>query len=187
MMFLQVLIFLLFVCSVSFAERKLEFNRDIRPILSDACFHCHGPDEKEREGGLRLDLESHAYKAGESGFEAIIRGNSKDSEIITRIHLPEDDSEHMPPPESGKSLTEEEKKILAKWIDQGAEYQGHWAFISPERTEVPKIKGADHPIDAFLQNRLAEEGLGMQEEASKEVLIRRASLDLTGLPPTLQD
>ena len=187
MMLLQVLIFLLFVCSVSFAERKLEFNRDIRPILSDACFHCHGPDEKERKGGLRLDLESHAYKAGKSGFEAIIRGNAKDSEIITRIHLPYDDSEHMPPPESGKSLTEEQKKILAKWIDQGAEYQGHWAFIAPERPVVPKIKGADHPIDAFLQNRLAEEGLGMQEEASKEVLIRRASLDLTGLPPTLQE
>lgn len=81
-------------------EEKFEFNRDIRPILSDACFHCHGPDEKERKGGLRLDLESHAYKAGKSGFEAIIRGNAKDSEIITRIHLPEDDSEHMPPPES---------------------------------------------------------------------------------------
>ena len=93
----------------------------------------------------------------------------------------------MPPPESGKSLTEEQKKILAKWIDQGAEYQGHWAFISPERPEVPKIKGADHPIDSFLQNRLAEEGLGMQGEASKEVLIRRATLDLTGLPPTLQE
>jgi hypothetical protein len=187
MMLLQVLIFLLFVCSVSFAERKLEFNRDIRPILSDACFHCHGPDEKERKGGLRLDLESHAYKAGKSGFEAIIRGNAKDSEIITRIHLHYDDSEHMPPPESGKSLTEEQKKILAKWIDQGAEYQGHWAFIAPERQVVPKIKGADNPIDSFLQNRLAEEGLGMQEEASKEVLIRRASLDLTGLPPTLQE
>ena len=168
-------------------EEKLEFNRDIRPILSDACFHFHGPDEKERKGGLRLDLESHAYKAGKSGFEAIIRGNAKDSEIITRIHLPEDDPEHMPPPESGKSLTEEQKKILATWIDQGAEYQGHWAFISPERPEVPKIKGADHPIDSFLQNRLAEEGLGMQGEASKEVLIRRASLDLTGLPPTLSE
>ena len=111
MMLLQVLIFLLFVCSVSFAERKLEFNRDIRPILSDACFHCHGPDEKERKGGLRLDLESHAYKAGKSGFAAIICGNAKDSEIITRIHLPYDDSEHMPPPESGKSLTEEQKKF----------------------------------------------------------------------------
>ena len=175
-----------FVCRL-IGEEKFEFNRDIRPILSDACFHCHGPDEKERKGSLRLDLESHAYKAGKSGFEGIIRGNSKDSEIITRIHLPEDDSEHMPPLESGKSLTEEQKKILAKWIDQGAEYQGHWAFIAPERPEVPKIKGANHPIDAFLQNRLAEEGLKMQREASKEVLIRRATLDLTGLPPTLQE
>ena len=184
---LRILIFILFVCSVSFAERKLEFNRDIRPILSDACFHCHGPDEKERKGGLRLDLESHAYKAGKSGLEAIIRGNADESEIISRIHLPVNDAEHMPPPESGKSLTEEQKKILAKWIDQGAEYQGHWAFIAPKRPEVPKTKGADHPIDSFLQNRLAEEGLGMQGEASKEVLIRRASLDLTGLPPTLSE
>ena len=184
---LRILIFILFVCSVSFAERKLEFNRDIRPILSDACFHCHGPDEKERKGGLRLDLESHAYKAGKSGLEAIIRGNADESEIISRIHLPVNDAEHMPPPESGKSLTEEQKKTLAKWIDQGAEYQGHWAFIAPKRPEVPKTKGSDHPIDSFLQNRLAEEGLGMQGEASKEVLIRRASLDLTGLPPTLSD
>jgi hypothetical protein len=166
---------------------KLEFNRDIRPILSDACFHCHGPDEKERKGGLRLDLESHAYKAGKSGLEAIIRGNADESEIISRIHLPVNDAEHMPPPESGKSLTEEQKKTLAKWIDQGAEYQGHWAFIAPKRPEVPKTKGSDHPIDSFLQNRLAEEGLEMQGEASKEVLIRRASLDLTGLPPTLSE
>ena len=187
MKILMILLSPAFLVGQVIGKDKLEFNRDIRPILSDACFHCHGPDEKERKGGLRLDLESQAYKAGKSGLEAIIRGNAKDSEIITRIHLPEDDSEHMPPPESGKSLTEEQKKILAKWIDQGAEYQGHWAFIAPERPVVPKIKGADHPIDAFLQNRLAEEGLEMQGEASKEVLIRRATLDLTGLPPTLQE
>ena len=87
----------------------------------------------------------------------------------------------------GSEMCIRDRKILAKWIDQGAEYQGHWAFIAPERPVVPKIKGADHPIDAFLQNRLAEEGWEMQEEASKEVLIRRASLDLTGLPPTLQE
>ena len=146
-----VLIITAFFVGQVIGKDKLEFNRDIRPILSDACFHCHGPDEKERKGGLRLDLESHAYKAGKSGFEAIIRGNAKDSEIITRIHLPEDDSEHMPPPESGKSLTEEQKKILAKWIDQGAEYQGHWAFISPERPEVPKIKGADIQLIPFFR------------------------------------
>lgn len=187
MMHLRVLTILLFVCSVTFAERKLEFNRDIRPILSDACFHCHGPDEKERKGGLRLDLESHAYKAGKSGLEAIIRGNADESEIISRIHLPVNDSEHMPPPESGKSLTNDQKEILKRWINQGAEYQGHWAFIAPERPQVPQIDQAIHPIDGFLRKRHKEEGIQMQAMASKEVLIRRASLDLTGLPPTLSE
>jgi len=114
MKILMILLSPVFFVGQVIGKEKLEFNRDIRPILSDACFHCHGPDEKERKGGLRLDLESHAYKAGKSGFEAIIRGNAKDSEIITRIHLPKDDSEHMPPPESGKSLTEEQKKNSSK-------------------------------------------------------------------------
>ena len=88
----SVLIITAFFVGQVIGKDKLEFNRDIRPILSDACFHCHGPDEKERKGGLRLDLETHAYKAGKSGFEAIIRGNAKDSEIVTRIHLQEDES-----------------------------------------------------------------------------------------------
>ena len=103
-MHLRLLLILLFICSVSIAERKLEFNRDIRPILSDACFHCHGPDEKERKGGLRLDLKSYAYKAGKSGLEAIIGGNADESEIISRIHLPEMILNTCPPLRVVKSL-----------------------------------------------------------------------------------
>ncbi|MBT5717852.1 MAG: hypothetical protein HOI70_13160, partial [Opitutae bacterium] len=133
------------------AERKLEFNRDIRPILSDGCFHCHGPDEKKRKGGLRLDLESDAFKDGKSGFPAIVKEDPLESELITRIFLADDDDEHMPPLDSGKSITLEQKEILKKWIEQGAEYQGHWAFINPQRTAVPKVIGVKHPIDGFIQ------------------------------------
>ena len=174
------------VCSVQ-AERKLEFNRDIRPILSDGCFHCHGPDEKERKGGLRLDLESDAFKNAKSGFPAIVKGDPDESEIIARIFLSDDDEEHMPPLDSGKSITLEQKEILKKWIEQGAEYQGHWAFINPQRSPVPKVIGAKHPIDGFIQKRLSEEGMQMQALADKETLLRRVSLDLTGLPPTLSE
>jgi hypothetical protein len=169
------------------AERKFEFNQDIRPILSDACFHCHGPDEKERKGGLRLDLESHAFMAAKSGFPAIVKGDAEESEMIARIFLSDDDDEHMPPLDSGKSITLEQKKILKKWIEQGAEYQGHWAFINPQRTLVPKVIGVKHPIDGFIQKRLSEEGMQMQALADKETLLRRVSLDLTGLPPTLRE
>jgi hypothetical protein len=177
---------LLFVSSV-FAEDKLQFNRDVRPILSNACFHCHGPDEKERKSGLRFDLESAAFKPAKSGDPVIIKGNAKESELIYRIFLAADDDDHMPPIDSGKSLTNEQKEVLRKWIDQGAEYQGHWAFLSPSRPELPKEADAKHPIDAFLQNRLQTEGLKMRKAATKETLLRRATLDLTGLPPTLAE
>ncbi len=181
--------FILFGFCVSLAqgEKRLEFNRDIRPILSDACFHCHGPDEKERFGGLRLDLESHAFKPAKSGFPAIVKGDAEESELIARIFLPDNDEDHMPPLDSGKSITKEQKEILRKWIDQGAEYQGHWAFITPQRPEVPVHPEAKHPVDAFLTTRLKAEGLSMKKEADKETLLRRASLDLTGLPPTLEE
>ncbi|MBU62733.1 MAG: hypothetical protein CMI26_09545, partial [Opitutae bacterium] len=171
----------------SWAEEKLQFNRDIRPILSNACFHCHGPDEKERKGGLRFDLEAAAFKPAKSGNPAIIKGNAKESELTYRIFLSEDDEEHMPPLDSGKSITQEQKETLRQWIDQGAEYQGHWAFIAPKRPEVPAHAKAKHPVDAFLNTRLQAEGLEMKNEADKETLLRRASLDLTGLPPTIQE
>ena len=175
---------LLFVGSVS-AEDKLQFNRDVRPILSNACFHCHGPDEKERKSGLRFDLESAAFKLAKSGDPVIIKGSAKESELVYRIFLAADDDDHMPPLDSGKSLTNEQKETLRKWIDQGAEYQGHWAFIAPKRPEIPAH--AKHPVDAFLNERLIEEGLSMKKEADKETLLRRSSLDLIGLPPTLEE
>ena len=176
-----------FFLSLVLAERKLEFNRDIRPILSDGCFHCHGPDEKERKGGLRLDLETHAFMAAKSGFPAIVKGDAEESEMIARIFLSDDDDEHMPPLDSGKSITLEQKEILKKWIEQGAEYQGHWAFINPQRSPVPKVIGVKHPIDGFIQKRLSEEGMQMQALADKETLLRRVSLDLNGLPLTLRE
>jgi hypothetical protein len=176
-----------FSINVSWAEEKLEFNRDIRPILSNACFHCHGPDEKERKSGLRFDLEEAAFKPAKSGDPAIIKGNAKESELVYRIFLPDDDDDHMPPIDSGKSLTKKQKETLRKWIDQGAGYQGHWAFLSPNRPDVPKEADARHPVDAFLKNRLQAEGLKMRKTADKETLLRRATLDLTGLPPTLKE
>ena len=187
MKFFVSFIFFGFCVSLAQGEKRLEFNRDIRPILSDACFHCHGPDEKERFGGLRLDLESHAFKPAKSGFPAIVKGDAEESELIARIFLPDNDEDHMPPLDSGKSITKEQKEILRKWIDQGAEYQGHWAFITPQRPEVPVHPEAKHPVDAFLTTRLKAEGLSMKKEADKETLLRRASLDLTGLPPTLEE
>jgi hypothetical protein len=187
MKFSLVIVLFGFCVSLAHGERKLEFNRDIRPILSDGCFHCHGPDEKERKSGLRLDLGSDAFKPAKSGFPAIIKGNAEESELITRIFLPDNDDDHMPPLDSGKSITKEQKETLRKWIAQGANYQGHWAFLAPERPEVPVHSDAKHPVDAFLNTRLKAEGLSMKKEADKETLLRRASLDLTGLPPTLEE
>jgi hypothetical protein len=168
-------------------DGRIVFNRDIRPILSDACFQCHGPDEKERKGGFRLDLKSEAYKAGKSGATPLVPGKPDQSELLVRVLLESDDPDLMPPPESGKSLTTAQKATLKKWIEQGAEYQGHWAFLAPERPAVPKIDGAPHPIDAFLTERLIREKLTMQPETDRSTLLRRVSLDLTGLPPTLAE
>jgi hypothetical protein len=169
------------------AKEKLRFNRDIRPILSDACFHCHGPDEKERKGGLRLDLAEKAFLPGKSGLVPITPGNPDESEMLVRIFLEADDSDYMPPPESGKSLTAAQRDTLKRWIEEGAEYEGHWAFEKPERPVLPAGEEAQHPVDAFLSDRLEKEGLAMQPEVDRETLLRRVSLDLTGLPPTLAE
>ena len=177
----------IFLVNSAWAERKLEFNRDIRPILSDGCFHCHGPDEKERKGGLRLDMEGDSFQEGKSGVPAIVKGNPSESELIARIFLSDDDDEHMPPLDSGKSITEGQKETLRNWIEQGAEYQGHWAFITPKRSSVPSTSVTGHPIDAFIVDRLKGEGMEMQGLADKETLLRRASLDLIGLPPSLSE
>lgn len=168
------------------AADKLDFNQDIRPILSDKCFRCHGFDEKKREAGLRLDSAEGATLKLESGATAVVPGKSNDSELIKRI-LATDKDQKMPPEASGKTLSASEIATLRRWIDEGAEFKGHWAFIPPVRPELPKVNNAaavKNPIDAFIIARLEKAQLGPSPVADKATLIRRATLDITGLPPT---
>ena len=145
------LLLILLLASPSFAAERPSFNRDIRPILSDACFQCHGADEKQRKAGLRLDVSEVALKPSESGATAIVPGKPADSELIKRL-LSNDDSLRMPPPNSGKTVTPAQIETLKRWIADGAEYQGHWAFIPPVRPAVPVRPMADgrKPIAAIL-------------------------------------
>ena len=167
------------------AERPLSFNRDIRPILSDKCFTCHGQDAKKREADLRLDTFEGAT-ADLGGTRAIAPGDLEQSELWVRVNSSDED-EVMPPPASHKSLNEAEKALLKQWITQGAPYQKHWAFEPIQRPAVPQIAGAAQPVDAFLLERLQQVGLTPQPLADRETLIRRVALTLTGLPPTIAE
>lgn len=170
---------------------KLKYNRDVRPILNEKCFHCHGTDAAHRKGDLRLDLREDALKPAKSGDIALVPGKPEKSQLIARVELPHGDDDVMPPDKDGKPLTAEEKAILRQWITEGAEYQGHWAFLKPERSPVPKISDPKftirNPIDSFIAERLQEEGLHPSPEADRATLLRRVTLDLTGLPPTLEE
>lgn len=172
------------------AEDRVSFNRDIRPIFSDTCFQCHGPDEKKRKAGLRLDTRETAVKPAESGETAIVPGQPEQSELVKRL-LAADKDEVMPPARLHKTITPPQIETIKKWITQGAEYQGHWAFLKPERPPVPPVDGKPalvrNPIDNFILARLAKEGLKQAPEADKATLIRRVSLDLTGIPPTVKE
>ena len=164
------------------AADKLEYNRDIRPILSENCFACHGPDGAARKAKLRLDKREAAVEKG-----AIVPGKTADSEIVNRLYLKDDDEERMPPPSSHKQLTPEQKKTLERWIAEGAEYQDHWAFLAPKRAAVPAVTDAKwvrNPIDAFVLRELQKRKLTPNGEADRRTLARRVSLDATGLPPT---
>ncbi len=169
-----------------FSEEKLpetvQFNRDIRPILSNKCFTCHGPDEKRRKGKLRLDVEAEA-KA-----DVIVAGKLADSEFWARITSTDAD-ELMPPAKAKKPLTPKEVALFKRWIEQGAKYEGHWAFISPKTPTPPKgnLKWGHNPIDHFVLKQLEANGLKPTTEATRELLIRRVTFDLTGLPPTLAE
>ena len=160
----------------------VQFNRDIRPILSNKCFTCHGPDEKRRKGKLRLDVEAEA-KA-----DVIVPGKLTDSEFWARITSTDVD-ELMPPAKAKKPLTPKEIGLFKRWIEQGAKYEGHWAFISPKIPKPPKgtLKWGNNPIDHFVLKQLETNGLKPSPEASRELLIRRVTFDLTGLPPTLAE
>lgn len=168
---------------------RISFDRQIRPILSDRCYACHGPDEAARQGGLRLDLKEGAFGAGDSGETAIVPGDASASELVARIRS-EDESQRMPPAEAQKPLTQEEVELLTRWIAEGAAWSEHWAFVAPMRPDVPSIDGdawSRGPIDAFVLGRLKNEGLVPQPEADKTILLRRVTFDLTGLPPTREE
>ena len=162
--------------------KAVDFNRDIRPILSDNCFFCHGPDEKQRMAGLRLDTKEGAFaKDG-----VLIPGDSAKSRLFRRVsaHQP---AAKMPPPASGKSLNEAQIALFAKWIDQGAKWEQHWAYEPPVRSAPPAAKNkgwARNEIDRFILSRLEREGLKPSPEADRATLLRRVSYDLAGLPPT---
>ncbi|MEM7391153.1 MAG: PSD1 and planctomycete cytochrome C domain-containing protein [Verrucomicrobiota bacterium] len=170
------------------AETPVEFNRDIRPILSDNCFACHGPDEKERKAGFRIDLEAGALARLDHG-PAILPGKPEDSEVFRRISTPDED-ELMPPPESGKALSPEQIDLIQRWIAQGAAWQEHWSFTPPVRPGEPEVEAGDwvrSPIDRFILARLEREGLAPESDADQRTLLRRVSLDLNGLPPTRKE
>ncbi len=160
----------------------LQFNRDVRPILSEACFHCHGPDAATREADLRLDQK-------ESAMTVIESGDVGSSELIRRITSADPD-ERMPPPASGKEITDQQRRVLADWVSSGADYQGHWAFIPPQRTSPPRRdddRWSHNAIDRFILAGMQRKGLQPSVVANRETLARRVTLDLTGLPPTLRE
>ncbi|MEM9380009.1 MAG: PSD1 and planctomycete cytochrome C domain-containing protein, partial [Planctomycetota bacterium] len=165
-------------------ERTVDFARDVRPILSDNCFQCHGPDPATREAGLRLDTREGALGPLASGGHAIVGGDVDESELIYRL-APDFEADLMPPESSGKSLTEDERATLRLWIEQGAAWGEHWSFVPPVRTEPPAR--FEQPIDDFLAERLRDAGLSMRAEAGPSTLLRRVTLDLTGLPPSADE
>ena len=169
----------------------LDYNQHVKPILADKCFACHGPDRAKQKAGLRLDVADNAYAAltKSPGRVAIAPGSLKNSEVFRRI-LATDPDVVMPTPESHLSLTDYEKAVLVRWIQDGAVYKPHWAFEKPELPDVPSIENetwARNPIDRFIGAKLAAEHLSPAREASRELLIRRVTFDLTGLPPTLAE
>lgn len=157
---------------------KIEFNRDVRPILSDNCFYCHGPDANHRKGDLRLDERDAAVEA-----KAIVPGNESKSGLIARI-LSDDPDEQMPPKDSNKKLTPRQKEILKQWVKQGAEYQRHWAYEPPVKASIPV---GQNGVDVLVQKRLVQVGLQPSPEADRRSLARRLYSDLIGLPPTAED
>jgi len=171
------------------AEAGVSYNRDIRPVLSDKCFSCHGPDAKARKAGLRLDIEAEAKAVLRSGGVALVAGDRAASSLYTRITA-QDPSDLMPPTSTGHTLKPAEIEAIGRWIDGGAAYEPHWAFVAPTLPETPAVTDADWPvneIDAFVLARLEGEGIAPSPEAEKRTLLRRVHLDLTGLPPTPEE
>ena len=187
--FFSGLVFLIFFISNTAYSRKIDFNQQIKPILSDRCFKCHGPDKSKVDAELQLTSFEAATALLPSGKRAIVPFNTKESELVRRI-MSEDPHELMPSPKSNLQLTAEEKKLLIQWIAEGAVYQDHWAFIPPFRYPSPLIINKNWvktPIDDYILQKLEEKGLKPNDEATKEVIIRRLTFDLTGLPPSVEE
>lgn len=177
------------LANIAGADDRIHFGKDVRPILAKYCLACHGPDEAARKAGLRLDLADTATKTLESGERAIVAGDPEHSEMLRRL-LSHDPDVAMPPAEFGKKPTPAEVATLKSWISEGAEYTQHWAYVKPVRPEIPVVsdpKWVANPIDAFILARLDRERLKPSAAAEKLSLLRRMSLDLTGLPPSLAE
>ncbi|RBP41480.1 cytochrome c [Roseimicrobium gellanilyticum] len=178
------------VHAASTPPSAVQFNRDIRPILAEACFHCHGPDPGTRKASLRLDTEEGFFAARDGGDSTVVKGQPEKSSLYQRI-VTEDVDDVMPPPESHKDLKPEQKELIKRWIEQGASWQPHWSLVKPERPALPTVPGVNaetqNPIDRFVQSRLASVGLTPAPEADKYTLARRVTLDLTGLPPSPEE
>ncbi|MFC4096570.1 c-type cytochrome domain-containing protein [Euzebyella saccharophila] len=167
----------------------IDFNFHIKPILSDRCFSCHGPDPGTRHADLRLDVEENAFGSLSSGNRAFVAGKPTKSESVARI-LSDDPETLMPPPESNLSLSAREKAMIVKWIEQGAEWKPHWAFAKPEKPTPPKLNNVDlvkNEIDYFVQDQLIQRGFEPSPETGKERLLRRVTMDLTSLPLPLRN
>ncbi|HEX5220054.1 MAG TPA: DUF1549 domain-containing protein, partial [Verrucomicrobiae bacterium] len=168
---------------------KVDFNFQIRPLLSDRCFRCHGPDSGARKAKLRLDQRDGALKELDDSWAIVKPGNLEKSELIRRI-LTDDQDDLMPPPDSHLTLTVAEKDLLKRWVLEGAEYKSHWSFIPVAKVTPPALasgKTPQNPIDSFVLSRLEKEKLAPAPQASREILIRRLALNLTGLPPTIEE
>jgi hypothetical protein len=171
------------------SSKPIDYNRDIKPILSENCYACHGPDHEKRKAGLRLDLRDELFKPLKSGAIAVVPGDLIKSELVRRITAADQD-DRMPPLKSGHTLTPAQIETLTRWVQEGARWSGHWAYLKPERPPLPDVKNqawARNPIDGFVLARLERDGLQPSPEADKSRLIRRASLDLRGLPPTVEE
>ncbi|MEK6234122.1 MAG: DUF1549 domain-containing protein, partial [Planctomycetales bacterium] len=182
---------LIVFCSRSaFAQQPgaVSFNRDVRPILSNTCFKCHGPAEKDREGELRLDVGTDVFQVRD-GEQVVKPRDLAASKLWARINS-DDPDERMPPDDSNEKLTPDEIQTIKRWIEQGADWEEHWAFIPPVKPEVPKVQKQPwvrNPIDSFILAGQAAKGLQPSPEASREILLRRVTLDLTGLPPSIKE
>ncbi|MCH8828829.1 MAG: PSD1 domain-containing protein [Planctomycetes bacterium] len=181
----------IFAAAGAFAAdgKRVDYNRDIRPLLANTCYKCHGPDSKQRQAGLRLDQKKSAVGKLESGLRAVVPGDRKKSELWRRITA-KDADERMPPADSGKTLTPAQIELIGRWIDQQAVFQKHWSFIPPKKSTLPRVSNrlaSGNAIDPFIVARLEKDGLKPSPQAKKTTLIRRVTFDLTGLPPTLKE